>query len=300
MSLISKTYDKLPKAKFWGTVLILAIIVSTEIYMTTQIPVWRTEFYNIMEQKQQALFAGILVKFIGMMFFLGAAQGLKVWVGTLVSFQIRVAASKLLLKTWVYANKKVKNYSQAMTESLRYSTELFLEILVELTISGAIVVMLIVNNWHKPDILVAALAYTVVVTIVAHMFQKPLISKDMQWQQAEGEYREAIVDISNGNGDFSSKRKFLTLVDSYKKYTKTIMFFTLFTQVKASVSNLVPFLMLSAPYFAGSITFGEFMGGTSTFELIVINSTILVLLYTKLTKAKSAYRITKEFWQNLK
>jgi ABC-type uncharacterized transport system fused permease/ATPase subunit len=187
-----------------------------------------------------------------------------------------------------------------MTEALRNATELFLEIAVEVIISGTIVVSLVIMSLDNPPILIAATAYTVGMTLVAWLFNKPMIASDMGWQSEEGEFRETITMVCEGTDCYTFKERLARVTAAYYRYIKVVMYFTLFSRVKAALGQLVPYIILSYPFFAGDITLGQFMKGVGTFELIVINSTILLVLYPKLTKAKASYNISKAFYEEVK
>jgi ABC-type uncharacterized transport system fused permease/ATPase subunit len=77
------------------------------------------------------------------------------------------------------------------------------------------------------------------------------------------------------------------------------MYYTLFSRIKGSLASLIPYILLGGTYFAGTITLGVFMAGVATFELIVINATILVILYPKLTKARASYKIVQTFYKEI-
>lgn len=297
--MLKTIYNRTSKSKVWALGIGLLSILVTEIVLTCLIPAWRESFYNILNLKKQSLFTETLIYFMLLMTGLGFVQGLKVWVGQLLSFQFRIATSKLLLKTWVKGKQVVSNYTQAQTEAIRNATELYLEIAVEVFISASIVIMLIIANLHNTPILVAALIYTVAASALAALFNKPLINADIGAQNSEGLYREAISDIANGNGDFSSKGKFILLMTTYYRYIKVVMYYTLFSRIKGSLASLIPYVLLGSAYFAGSITLGVFMAGVATFELIVINATILVVLYPKLTKARASYKIVQTFYKEI-
>mgnify|MGYP003519883345 FL=1 len=297
--MLKKIYEKLPKTKVSVLATTLISIIVVEITLTCLIPIWREHFYNILQTLNVDMFYTSLTYFAALMLGMGAVQGLKTWIGQLLSFQIRQAATKVLFKPWVKGKRAVKNYSQAMTESLRNSTELYLEIIVEVIISGAIVVGLIVSNIHNMPVIVASIIYTAAVTLMAALFNKPLVNSDAGWQEAEGNFREAIGNIANGNEDFTSKQKFAVLINSYYTYIRVVMYYTLFSRVKSSASAIIPYLLMAGPYFAQAITLGDFMSSVAVFELIVINSTILTMLYPKLTKARASYKLSKEFYQGV-
>lgn len=288
--------------KFISFVILLLIIITTEIVMTVMIPEWRKYFYNILEIKDHEQFYYSIWLFFLLMFLLGAAQGLKTYIGQLISVELRKSGTKILLKRWVYSDKigvkTPKNYTQAQTEALRQSTELYMNSLMEIVISAAIVILLLgsSNNFY---INLSAAVYTILMTAAATIFNRPLIMSDIFLQENESKYREALFKIAEENGDFTAKEKLANLIKSFYKYSKILMYFTLFSRLKSSLAVLVPYLLMAPAYFSNKITLGEFMQSTALFELLVINSTIIIILYPQLTKAKASARICEEFYNEI-
>lgn len=291
--------ERIPQTRFIAWSVALVVIIGIEIFLTVVIPEWRNLFYNVLETKAQSEFVSSLVLFGLLMGGMGVVQGIKVWAGQKISFMVREAQTKYMFRKWVHGDRTAPHYTQAMTEAVRNSTEIYLEILVEIVISLAIVIALIIANLHNPLILATSIIYTATVSIVAMLFNKPLISKDMQWQRSEGLFRENLTNIANGVNDHSYSDKWKSVSESYAKYITTLMNYTLFTRMKGSLSTLIPYIILAAPYFAGTITLGGFMAGVATFELIVVNATIVMMLYPKLTKARASKVIIKEFTDKL-
>lgn len=287
--------ERLNKRKVVLWLIGLAVIVVAEIGLTVAIPLWREYFYNVLQLKQVAEFYPSLGWFAALMIGMGTVQGIKSWTGYKISFLIREALTKTLFRKWVVSNKTAPNYTQALTESIRNSTELYLEIVVEVIISAAIVVILVLSSLHSLPIITSALAYTLSMSALAVIFNKPLIRTDADAQKAEGAFREAISNISAGQNDYTYSAKWTEVVKTYYSYIKVQMNFTLFSRVKGSLASLIPYVLLASPFFTGAITLGEFMSGVATFELIVLNATILMSLYPKLTRARASKYITKEF-----
>lgn len=290
---------RVDKKKFALLLSFLLILVIGEIVLTTIIPVWREGFYNILETRNEADFHSSLIFFTVLIIGLGACQGLKVWAGQLVSIMVRQAATKLLFKPWVKGTRTADNYTQAMTDALRNATELYLEIGVEVFISLSIVVLLVISNLSSGSLLLAAGVYTVGMTLLAMVFNKPLIESDKTWQSEEGRLRETLSSLAGGADCYTFKDKFASMSIAYYRYIKIVMYFTLFSRVKASLASLVPYILLSFPLFSGEITLGTFMKGVGTFELLVTNATILLVMYPKLTKARASYQISEQFYSDV-
>lgn len=289
-------YHKLDHKRFYFILALLICIVGTEIALTCYIPEWRNGFYTVMKDKVESEFSYQILLLIGLYTGLGFAQGLKTWIGQKTSFLIRIALSKITLKSFVKSGAQKKEaYSQAMTGAIQNSTELFLRVLVEIIISASIVFVLIFSNLDKPLILIAATAYTAGVSLVAYLFQRPLMVTDKTWQEAESTYRESIVTIANGKGDFTSKEKFLKLIEAYYNYIKTQMYFQLMSRLKGVFGSVIPYFLLGTAYFQGDIDFGQFMAGVVTFELLVVNMTIFIIMYPDYIKAKASQEIIRGF-----
>ncbi len=297
--MLNEIINRLDKRTLILLSILLIAVVAGEIVLTALIPAWRQYFYDVLQGMHQSLFLESVLYFFLLMAGLGTVQGLKAWIGQLLSFNIRKTISKMLLKKWTKNPVKVDNYTQAQTEALKNATSLYLEIVVEVVISASIVIMLMWMNRHETTILLASIGYTIVASLMAMIFNQSLINSDAACQNAEGNYREAIGDIANGNGDYSSKNKFIELSLAYYKYIKILMYYTLSSRLKSSISSVVPYLLLANQYFSGSITLGVFMNGVATFELIVINATILLVLYPNLTKARASYKIVKDFYTSI-
>jgi putative ATP-binding cassette transporter len=283
---------------FWGTALGLAL--ATEIVLTCLIPMWKEMFGDMLAKKDLVGFQHSLGYYFILTFGFGVAQGLKTWLARKLAFIIRTAGSKILLKSWIQSKKKLKNYSQPMTDSMQIWTELSLANFVEIAISASIIVGLVIANLNSHLILIAALVYTLILSAAAMFFNKPLITSDMHRQEAEGIYRESISAIAHDQGDFTSKLKFKNLYFIYGRYIAIQMYFTLFSRVKGALGMLVPYIVLAPLYFSGDMSLGGYMAGAATFELIVLNSTILLEIYPQYTKMKAGYKISKEFYDEVR
>jgi ABC-type uncharacterized transport system fused permease/ATPase subunit len=299
MTMLRAVYDKVHKPTLWKVSAFLLFILIAEIALTCLIPTWRDYFYKVLQQFNRGEFWPALWWGLALMTGLGAVQGVKTWARQKFSFTIRKAASKVFLKKWVYSKRTNPNYSIALTDTIKNSTDLLFDVACEIFISFAIVVVLIANSWHQPEIIISALVYTLAVSGLAYLFNTPLIKSDAELQKTEGAYRTAIGDIANDRGDFSAKEKWEALSRAFSYYINVLMGFTLFSRVKGSLATLVPYVLLFDAYFDKQIDLGGFMAGVSSFELIVINTTILVVVYPQITKAIASYKIAKEFYNEI-
>lgn len=298
--MLKTIYQKLDKRTAGPIAALLLTILFVEIALTCIIPLWKQYFFDVLNTRNESEFPRSLVYFFLLMLSLGSVQGIKTWIAQKLAFQIRIAGNKTLLKTWVYSSRDMKNYTQPITESLHNWTLLSIVIFIEVLISASIIIGLVVANWNSPLIVLGALFYTIVITLVAMVFNKPLINTNAYYQSTEGLYRESISDIANGQGDFTSKEKFRDLAAAYIKYIRNLMYFTLFSKLKMSTATAIPLVLLAPQYFSGTITLGDFMAGVSIFELLVANSTILLAMYPEYTKMRASYNISKQFYGKIR
>ena len=297
--MLKAVYNKIDKLVLFKVSSFLLLVLVAEIWLTCLIPSWRDYFYSVLQQFNRGEFWPALLWGMALMTGLGAVQGVKTWARQKFSFTIRKAASKVFLKKWVYSKRDHPNYSIALTDTIKNSTDLLFDVACEVIISLAIVVVLIANMWHQPKIIISALIYTLAVSGLAYLFNRPLIRSDAELQKTEGAYRTAIGDIANDRGDFSAKDKWEALSRAFSYYINVLMGFTLFSRVKGSLATLVPYVLLFDAYFDKQIDLGGFMSGVASFELIVINTTILVIVYPQITKAIASYKIAKEFYNEI-
>lgn len=295
--LLQQVYNKSNKPKLFGMFTLVMALLIIEIVLTTIIPTWKGFFFEALKNKDVSKFNSGILYFALLMISMGVVTGIKQFSSQMLALQIRIPMSKVLLKTWIQHPKPIRtDFSQPQTESIRQATENYIYTIRECFISLFIVIGLIVVNRNHHEVLLCAGLYTLIVTIVATLFNKPMTDYNKIWQNKEGIYREALGDIATGNGDFTAKDKFKAVCKSFYHYTSINMAYSLFGSVKGSLMTLIPYIILSRAYFSGQYSFGEFMSMVSTFELIVINSTIFTIVFPEFTKARASYNIVKDFY----
>jgi ABC-type uncharacterized transport system fused permease/ATPase subunit len=288
-----------PKLIMMLTAVITLLVI--EIALTTIIPTWRGYFFEALKNKDIAKFNSGMFYFAALMLSMGAVTGIKHFTSQMLALQIRIPTSKLILDAWMNHKDRIKvNFSQAQTDSIRQAAENYIYTIRECFISLFIVLGLIYLNRHDHTVLLCAGVYTIAVTLLATLFNKPMTIYNKVWQQKEGVYRESLGNLAIGKQDKTYIDKFKDVCKSYYHYTTINMVYSLFGSVKGSLMTLIPYVILSKGYFTGQYSFGEFMATVSTFELIVVNSTIFTIIFPEFTKARASYAIVKEFYTNHK
>lgn len=285
------------KSKLVPLILLLLGIITIEIVATNYIPQFRKLFYGALERKSLEDIKGAIEFFIYLMLALTLSQGLKKFTGATLALHIRTFLTKKTTKFW-RKEKTLENTSQRINEDCKLATDLAVGIILEMLISGAIVIVLVIETWQDKSLLISALIYTAVVSIVARLFKPKLISTEIALQRAEATHRHNISEALV----FERRDKVAASVQDYREvatkfltYLKVLLGYNLFSSSQNNFSILAPWLILIPTYLAGSISLGEFMSKVSQFELIVINSTILISLYPNMTKAQASWIRIREF-----
>lgn len=276
---------------------ILLLIITVEIVATNSIPEFRKLFYGALENKSVTDIKGAIEFFIYLMLALTLSQGLKKFTGATLALNIRTFLTKKTTKFW-RKEKTLENTSQRINEDCKLATDLAVGIILEMVISGAIVIVLVIETWQDKSLLMAALIYTIVVSLVARLFKPKLISTEIALQRAEATHRHNISEALV----FERRDRVAASVQDYREvaarfliHLKVLLGYNLFSSSQNNFSILAPWLLLIPLYLAGSISLGEFMAKVSQFELIVINSTILISLYPNMTKAQASWIRIREF-----
>ncbi len=289
--------------KIWVGATILTALILAEVYATYLIPEWRKFFYNVLSTKDQSKIHMVLTYFCTVFGGLLITQSLKKYVGRVTALHIRTYLTNLLYNKWVTSEKHsvADNPSQRINEDCKIATDRAITVITEVLISAILVIMLIWQSRHDTAIVTSAIIYTLVISIVAALFKRPLINNEIAVQRAEADHRHTLSSIALGNSDENGQANTLyqIIVDKYKMYLKVLLGYTVFSSTQSQVSVLIPWAILAPAYFSGHMTLGEFMGSTSIFELIVANSTILVSIYPELTQAQASWIRIKEFYKSL-
>ena len=279
---------------------LLLIVVSVEITATVLIPVWREFFFDGVETKNYEVFTTGLWYFAALMMAFVLSQGFKNYAIQKLGLEWRTGLTKMLESRWkarLPAKAAVDNPDQRIQEDTNIASMLALELLTEVIISASIILGIV---WTmSSDLLLASTVYTIIICAIAACFHRPLINREKALQRAEADYRYRLAQIVGDGVERPTEMKYEGVLVNYRRLINVTLGFNLFSRAKNNLMNLVPLLMLVPMYFADKIGFGAIMKGVSQFDLLVINATILIILYPKVTKALASYERIKEFYDDL-
>ena len=300
LAIIQASWRGSNKARLVKLLALLITVVGIEISATVAIPVWREYFFDGVEAKNYDIFVNGLWYFCAIMLAFVFSQGLKTYSIQILALEWRTSLNNMLLKKWkkqLPAKAAVDNPDQRISEDTNIASLLALELVTEVLISLSIILGLV---WSMaPDLLIASIVYAALITAIALLFHRPLIDREKMLQRVEANYRFKLAKIVNDGQDREVEREYNAVLTNFKRLINVTLLFNIFSRTKNNLMNLVPLLMLVPMYFAGDIGFGAIMKGVSQFDLLVINATILVILYPKVTKALASYERIKEFSEDL-
>ena len=281
-----------------GILSVLLTLIAVEIVATVLIPQWREYFFDGIEQKQYDVFIQGMWYFAALMAAFVVSQGFKYYTVHLLALEWRTALNSMLLQKWRRAGLvAVDNPDQRISEDIIIASEKTLEVSVEVLISVAIIIGLVGSM--SSLLLIVSLIYTAGIAVIAAFFHRPMVDREKLIQRAEADYRFKLAQCVMDGKRRSVGCEYNVVVKQFLSLIRIKMGFTLFSLSKANFMNLIPYSLLVPMYFAGDLGFGEVMKGISQFDLLVINATILIIVYPKITKAIASYERIKEFYNEI-
>lgn len=296
-----RLWNKFDKKKFILGSSILVSLLILEIIATSLIPEWRKHFYSVLENRDSSKFLLSITYFIALMSALTFAQSFKEYVARTTAIHWRTALTKVLLKKWTKEGdrNRVDNPCQRISEDAKLVSDLAISVAIEVIISASIVVALLATTSNQNHIITAAFIYTIAASVGAYLFKNRLVTTEIDMQKAEADHRFTLSKIAMNQDDYTAKERYLIVVERVRVYLKTLLGFSIFSATQSNVSILVPWIILSTAYFSNSINLGDFMSSVAAFELIVVNSTILIKMFPHVTKAHASWIRVRDFYKKL-
>lgn len=271
---------------------LLALTVILEIIVTVLIPNIRSGFYNALQAKDSVSFGWFLVGYSIMLCVITASAVAKPYLQQTLALYKQMK----LMARFNVANlhgRKTDKTAQAATESAILCYRNYYEVYSEVVISAVIVVSLYVINYNQTSLILLASGYSIGAILVSFLFKKPLLGRELEVQTSTAKYRES---ISMHEVTRSKTRRYLTALYDMVKLNSA---FILFKSSKNTLAAILPLAILAPQYFSGKFTLGEYMAQVATFELIVINFTILIIFYKNFLQARTSREIIEAELQRL-
>lgn len=280
----------------WFLVGLILIIISEAVF-TGLLPISRGHLFTLLTAKSGAIWTALILYFFNY-FAIDLFQSLKGYTVLKVSLwyrNLRTHAINAYLSI-NYVLKKVPgsreglptNSPQRIQEDIKLSYLQRITTWVEYTISGLILVQLMIMNLSEPILILFALIYAIISVLIALRFNPRLTKAEKDVQQAEASYRTGLVaNILDITGQEVANKQSLR-----SKWIQTE--YLLFTKLQLGLIAVLPYAVLLPKLLSGSMDLGTLVQHQATFSLIVVNAAILIQLYPTLIQGKASEERVKE------
>lgn len=268
--------------------IVLLIIIGISIWIQVAIPEMRGAFYGDLVDKNPEYIYSFGV-FLVSLFIYYIADSIRPLVMGIMGLKIREILTFKILKRPVCLEE---NADGRITEDARNFIDISFGLVIDFIIAFCAVVGLI---FAVPEALTYyTWGYTIIVTCLAILFNRPLVKTQYDVQAVEQTMRIDVRGNILDNKNNCIKASYSTVWDATVRSLHILTWFRTFASAKMLVAITIPFLVLIPVYMSGAIDFNTMIQGVSTFDLLVANTTILVNSYPLITRALASYKRIKE------
>lgn len=268
--------------------IVLLVIVGISVWIQVAIPEMRGNFYGDLVGKNPHYIYSFTV-FLVSLFIYYVADSIRPLVMGIMGLKIRELLTFKILKRPICLED---NADGRITEDARNFIDISFGLVIDFFIAFCAVVGLIFAV--PEELTLYTWAYTIIVTGLAILFNKPLVRTQYNVQKVEQSLRIDVRDNLLDNKNTCIKTSYNTVWDATVKSLHVLTWFRTFASAKMLVAITIPFLVLIPVYMNGTIDFNTMIQGVSTFDLLVANTTILVNSYPLITRALASYKRIKE------
>ncbi len=227
--------------------LLLATVVGLSlaiVYLEVQFNTWNKNFYNALEQKNQAEFLRQFGIFTGIALVWIVAQVYRLYMQQMLQIEWRTWLNERFLKQWLkerayyrleLLNRGVDNPDQRIAEDLRLFVDNTLDLGIGLLSSVVSLVTFTIIIWElSADYTIGGivipgfmfwtvLVYSLVGSVIIHLIGKPLINLGFNQQRFEADYRFSLVRLrENAEGVALYKGERLELKTFHERFGQVI------------------------------------------------------------------------------
>jgi len=283
------------------------------VWLEVQWNSWNNDFYNALQNKDQAEFFRQLGRFTLIAVFWVVARVYRLYFQQILLIEWRTWLNEHLLARWLkdrayyrlqLADRGIDNPDQRIADDLRIFVEKTLELGVGLLSAVATLACFIAILWtlssdfalggvSLPGVLVwIAVVYALVGSFLAHRIGRRLIGLDFEQQRYEADYRYSLVrlrensegvalyrgetlELANFRGRFAHViRNWWGIVEKRKQLNWFVSFYEQF-------SIAFPYLVAAPRYFAGAVGMGFIFQTASAFRNVQWSLSWFVNSYTE-------------------
>jgi putative ATP-binding cassette transporter len=285
------------RLRAWGLLVAIIALTLGLVYVEVLFNAWYREFYNSLEQKNQADFMDLLLffTFIAVLFIVTSIY--KLYLTQMLTMRWRVWLTKQYLGEWldrqVYYRLQLDSHGtdnpdQRIAEDLRLFTDGSLSLSLGLlqavvTLASFVVILWSVSGELElfgvviPGYLVwAALLYAIVGSVLTHYVGRKLIPLNFQQERYEADFRFNLVRLRENaegvalyRGERPESDALLSRFELIRANWWSLMTFTKrltgFTAGYGQAAIIFPYIVAAPRYFSGAIPLGGLMQITTAF-----------------------------------
>lgn len=259
---------------------LLLFCLLLEIVVTALIPVSKSVFFNQLGTFSHNALYGLLF-YLGVLVSLDAIQNFKPLLITLYT-NIR---RDLITKQYFNRGFDNETRNQRLQEDIKLFVVNQTTVYCEYFISGGIVLILIIQNYHFPFLVLSSIIYSVICCISAFLFKPKMIILEKQIQQQETTFRN-MLKYAYSFDYIQNLFKDVLTINVKNAYIQ--FYYGLLTKFQTGIVTVLPYIYFLPKYLAKQVTLGMVMEQAAIFQLLVINIFILSTLFPKWMQAKAS------------
>jgi len=308
----------------WGLLAAVVGLTLASVYLLVQFNNWNREFFNALEQKNEADFVALLIYFSFLAAVYIAVVVYETYLQQMLQMRWRIWLTKQYLGDWlgnqVYYRLELEsrgtdNPDQRIAEDLRLFTANTLDLTLGLmretvtvasfalilwNISAALPLSLPGTSITVPGYLLwAGVLYALVGSVLTHYVGRRLIPLNFDRERLEADFRYGLVRLRENaegvalyQGESAEQRALLDGVERIRvnwwgvmQYTKRLVTFTV---GYSQVAVIFPYFVAGPSYFSGAISLGGLTQIASAFDRLQTSLSWFVNNYDTLARWKAS------------
>ncbi len=284
---------------------------------------WQKDFYNALEEKNEADFWALLAWFCLLAAVMITAAVYQQYLQRMLEMRWRAWVTARYTTTWLEQNtfyrleldRSTDNPDQRITEDVRLFTSGVLNLSLGLLnavvtlvsfigilwlASGPLAITLGGMHFVIPGYMVwAALLYALAGSVITWMLGRPLVRLSNEQQAREADFRFGLMRLrENAEGvalyrgsaveRAASERLFGRVLTNWWDLIRTTKRLRFFTISYAQVAIVFPFWVAAGRYFSGQVTLGQLMQISSAFDKVRESLSWFVTTYAELAAWKAS------------
>lgn len=323
--------------KWAGRGLLAAVIVIelASVFLTVLLNKWNNDFYNALQERNQALFTYQVIYFCVLATFWVGFSVYKLYLNQWLQIRWRRWLTARYLGEWLHEANHYRmqllgdaadNPDQRIAEDTQRFVELTLGLGIGLlsavvTLASFVVILWGLSNEAPlhlfgrdipiPGYLVwGALIYALLGTWLTHVIGKPLVELNFQQQRFEADFRFNLVrtrenaeQIALLRGESAERTRLLSrfgfVVENWISIMQRTKKLTAFTATYSQAAVIFPYILVAPAYFAEKVQLGGMMQTASAFGSVQDALSFIITSYRTIAEWQSVVQRLAGFEQSI-